>query len=78
MDVVKRLVELIKNSNRYLTTDNYCTRYELVMYCLKNELAFTRTMKKNKVEISQQCYSTIFSLQEEYFFCMCQKKKNVL
>lgn len=38
MDIVKRLVEPIKKSNRNLTTDNYYTNYKLAIYLLENGL----------------------------------------
>lgn len=54
MDIVKRLVEPIKKSNRNLTTDNYYTSYELAIYLLENGLTFIGTMKKNKAKIPPQ------------------------
>lgn len=56
MDVVKRLIEPIKNSNRNLTTDNFYTSYLLAAYLLENGITFIGTMKKkkNKKEIPPQ------------------------
>lgn len=54
IDVVKRLVEPIKNSNRNLTTDNYYTSYELAMYLLDNGITLLGTMKKNKPQIPRE------------------------
>lgn len=88
MDIVKRLVEPIKNSNRNLTTDNYYTSYELTMYLLKNGLTFTGTIKKNKTEIPPQFLnsstrdigSTIFGFQDECTLLsyVPKKKKKLL
>ncbi|KAL4101127.1 hypothetical protein QTP88_021147 [Uroleucon formosanum] len=56
-DIVKRLVEPIKNSNRNLTTDNYYTSYPLAEYLLQVGLTLLGTMKRNKREIPPEFIS---------------------
>lgn len=50
-DVVARLVEPIKHSNRNITTDNYFSSYPLAEYLLANGLTFLGTLKKDQKEI---------------------------
>lgn len=56
-DIVKRLVEPIKNSNRNLTTDNYYTSYPLAEHLLQVGLTLLGTMKRNKREIPPEFIS---------------------
>lgn len=56
-DIVKRLVEPIKNSNRNLTTDNYYTSYPLAEHLLQVGLILLGTMKRNKREIPPEFIS---------------------
>lgn len=87
IDIVRSLVEPIKNSNRNLTTDSYYTSYDLAMYLLENGLTFTGTMKKNKAEILLQILNSstrdidlmIFGFQDECtLLSYIPKKKKLL
>ncbi|XP_055928585.1 piggyBac transposable element-derived protein 4-like [Argiope bruennichi] len=51
LDIVKRLVMPIENSNKNLTTDNWYTSFPLVVYLLEKKITFIGTVKKNKKEI---------------------------
>ena len=51
MDIVKRLMAPILNSNRNLTTDNFYTSYELAHYLLDNGITTIGTMRSNRREI---------------------------
>lgn len=53
-DIVQRLVDPIKKSNRNLTTDNYYTSYPLAEYLLQNGLTLIGTMKKKKTKKKYQ------------------------
>lgn len=46
IDIVKRLVEIIKSSNRNVTTDNYYSSYPLATYLREIGLTFIGTLKK--------------------------------
>ncbi|XP_071052964.1 piggyBac transposable element-derived protein 4-like [Onthophagus taurus] len=73
MDIVKRLVSTILNSNRNVTVDNYYSSYQLAIYLKENGLSFIATMKKNKPEIPPQFLpnknrevgSSIFGFQDD-------------
>jgi hypothetical protein len=47
-DVVVRLKDPIKKSNRNVTADNYFSSYPLAEYLLKNGLTFLWTLKKKQ------------------------------
>lgn len=51
IDVVKRLVTPIENTNRNLTVDNWYTSVPLAEYLLTKKITILGTMKKNKPEI---------------------------
>lgn len=54
MDVVDRLIEKYKNSNRNLTTDNWYTSVPLAKSLLANGITLVGTMKSNKKEIPSE------------------------
>lgn len=83
-EIVKRLIEPIKNSKRNLTTDNYYSSYNLSMYLLENGITFLGTMKKNKPDIpreflpssSRPVGSSIFGFQDCCTLVSYMTKKN--
>ncbi|XP_022906604.2 piggyBac transposable element-derived protein 4-like [Onthophagus taurus] len=84
MDIVKRLVSTILNSNRNVTVDNYYSSYQLAIYLKENGLTFIATMKKNKPEIPPQFLpnenrevgSSIFGFQHDVTLISYAPKKN--
>ncbi|XP_025192177.1 piggyBac transposable element-derived protein 4-like [Melanaphis sacchari] len=85
-DIVKRLVEPIKNSNRNVTTDNYYTSYSLAENLLQVGLTLVGTMKRNKREIppefisekNRQVGSSLSGFQNDMSLTSyVTKKKNV-
>ena len=54
MDIVDRLIEEYKNSNRNLTTDNWYTSVPLAKSLLANGITLVGTMKSNKKEIPSE------------------------
>lgn len=53
-NIVKRLTEPIKGSNRNLTTDNWYTSLPLATYLLKKKITLLGTMHRNKPEIPSE------------------------
>lgn len=58
INVVKRLVDPIKGTNRNLTIDNYYTTHELAMYLLENKTTLLGTVKKNRPEFPREFLPT--------------------
>lgn len=67
-DIVQRLVDLIKCSERNLTTDNWYTSKPLKKWLLENKITLIGTLRKDKKEIppefllnkKREVYSSIF------------------
>lgn len=84
MDIVKRLVEPLKHTNRNVTTDNYYSSFDLAIYLRGIGLTFLGTMKKNKPEIPPQFLpnknrevgSSIFGFQDNCTLVSYATKKN--
>lgn len=83
-DIVQRLVNPLKKSNRNLTTDNYYTSYPLAEYLLKNSITLIGTVKKNKKEIPpeflpnkiREVGSSVFGFQDNITIVSYVPKKN--
>ncbi|CAH1961038.1 unnamed protein product [Acanthoscelides obtectus] len=83
-DIVRRLVDPLKNSKRNLTTDNYYTSYPLADYLLQNGLTLIGTIKKNKKVIPSEFLpnkarivgSSLFGFQDEINLVSYVPKKN--
>ncbi|XP_030752697.1 piggyBac transposable element-derived protein 4-like [Sitophilus oryzae] len=83
-DIVKRLIDRLKNTNRNLTMDNYYTSYPLAQYLLENGITILGTMKKNKVEIpaeflphkARKVGSSLFGFKDNITIVSHVPKKN--
>ncbi|XP_055928586.1 piggyBac transposable element-derived protein 4-like [Argiope bruennichi] len=84
LDIVKRLVMPIENSNKNLTTDNWYTSFPLVVYLLEKKITFIGTVKKNKKEIHAEFLprkhrivgTSIFGFQKNKTLVSYVPKKN--
>lgn len=69
----------VEKSIRNLTTDNYCTTYDLALYLLERGITFVGTVKKNKPDIPVEFFSnktrevgsSLFGFQDEYNMYEC-------
>lgn len=89
IDIVKRLVVPIENSNRNLTTDNYYTSIPLADYLLSQKITLIGTLKKNKKEIRtafqadkrKEISSVLFAFQKDKMltsYVPCKNKVVIL
>lgn len=85
IDVVKRMVEPIKNSNRNIVMDNWFTSFPLLHDLLKDySLTALGTLKKNKSEIppiftaikDRDVYSSIFGFQRDCTLVSYKSKRD--